>query len=416
MPDFTYHRNRAQGMKLYRGIFEPILYFGLILFFCGIFIYPNNSGTQQTFYLLVVIPFLFLIPFTYRDLPWSSYLFWVYLTFPLYMFLSHFWAPEENITRNWLFFFRQIICFFIFIASLYLAVKNSQKFISVLLICLLFSGFISGLISIAQHIIIHDDFFLYQLRGFSIDDIDKAGGLHVIHLGLCLYFIAKEFSELNGSGKKGFLFGVMATVSLATIVLTKTDGTWLAVGLFPVLLSMYYVGRRKVSMALAVLGLLCPAMIYMFGMFDEVLAFRNVSVRFELAIAAISQVGDNILTGLGLTYKLPVHEALTNRVQPHPHNMVLDTYRFGGLIGLGLLVAHIYFPLEKLRDLIERRLDVTFLVSWLICGVYLGSIYGQQPIVRPGGYMWFFYWLPITLLAVLAIQHSEKKLESDVAG
>ena len=108
--------------------------------------------------------------------------------------------------------------------------------------------------------------------------------------------------------------------------------------------------------------------------------------------------------GIGLSYKLPVQLSGIGVTLVHPHNIFTDTLRFGGIIGYFLLIQHflvVGFVFIKNYNLAGKNL---FLLVWAISGLMAATFYGQQPFVRPGSYVWFFYWMPITLLYALAIK------------
>lgn len=405
-------------VSVYKKILLHIIYYGMYLFIGGIYIFPNNSGTQQVFYLLITLPFLLLFPLLIKELPWKSKCFYVYMAFPLYMFVSHYWAPYDSVERGWFFFFRQLICFFIFYMALWLIIRLNNKFVEQIIVFLIVIGALSASISLSIHIYSNTDFYNTPLFGFSIVDIDKASAIYAIHLGFCIAAMATIFKTKESVLLRLLLF-VAILLDLFAISLTKAIGGWVIVFISLTAVLLDKIKNRRKSFIAAVL------IAFLFGLvgfvlFTTLLSERTIDVRVHLISLAIDQWVDNFYFGVGLTYKLPIENDFYSQPLPHSHNFIIDTLRFGGLIGGLLLLINLSVGVLKNWFPSSCSRVNLYLVVWLVCGIVASSIYGQQPYVRPGSYMWFFYWMPLALTLVCYLNSSEdsRKLfsaSSDIA-
>lgn len=386
-------------LDAYKKILLNVIYFGLFIFAGGIYIFPNDSGTQQVFYLLIVSPFLLLFPFVIRELPWKNKFFYIYMVFPLYMILSHSWAPEENVQRGWLFFLRQLICFFVFITSLAIVYKGKPNLIWQLLSFLLVVGGVSVVVSIAQHAYIHGaKFFGYPLYGFSIVDIDKMGAISTIHYAMCLTLLAKALKSPRNWLFMSFLI-FMLLVDMTAVYLTKTLGNWIIIALVPFAIVIFSLKNKQISVICGVSLTFGMLVALMTGMFDAIFEVASVNTRIDAAVSAYFQWSEAGVFGLGLTYKMPIELLEADKFLVHPHNMFTDTLRFGGVIAMLLLFIHfLTSAIWCWLKLSSNNINHLLLVIWLVTGIIAATFYGQQPYVRPGSYMWFFYWMPLTLL------------------
>ncbi len=390
----------------YKKVLLNIIYFGLFLFIGGIYIFPNDSGTQQTFYLLIVLPFLFLFPFIVKELPWKNKYFWVYIAFPLYMFASHFWALEENVTRGSLFFFRQLICFFVFIMSLFLLLQKNLRLINAMVYAIIIIGFVSVVVSLGQFYILGVDYPANQLRGFSIVDVDKAGAIYSMHGGFCANMAVWK---IYTKGRPLFVLFCLAAVliDIWAVYLVDTLGGVIIFLLFPLAFLLLTVSLKK-NLGILVFSVLigCPVLI---NNWHHLEADSSIKVRMDLVMQSIDEWNGARFTGIGLTYKKPLPTSSGYELS-HPHNLIVDTLRFGGIVGFLLLVLHLGFPLYKCLISKGRSLEKLFLITWFTTGVSAAIFYGQQPFVRPGSYIWFFYWMPVTFLTVYLMARENKTL------
>lgn len=74
----------------------------------------------------------------------------------------------------------------------------------------------------------------------------------------------------------------------------------------------------------------------------------------------------------------------------HSHNVFLDTLRFGGVVGLVLLIVHFYLAV---RDWKKNKVAHPF-YGWLLFGLFCMLTNGKFLLVRPD-WIWICYWVPV---------------------
>ncbi len=327
------------------------------------------------------------------------------------MFISHFWAPIENVTRDWFFFFKQWICFLLFLLSVFVVLKAKNKFISDVMYYLLVVGFVSGVVSLFQHLCIEKNTLAVPIKGFSIVDIDKVGAIHSIHVGFCFAALSASLAKLKNRRLWSMFLVLAIIIDFIIIFLTQALGGWviiIAAALMCVLAIFQdnLLGFILVGVSLLILGLIL--------FYQDIIEWYNVDynynvrVRIKSVVSVIHQWHEHKLVGVGLTYKLPLPIVDSEKILIHPHNMVTDTLRFGGLVGFLLLGLHVSVAVIKNFSSTLAFVENRFLMVWLVCGLLASTLYGQQPYVRPGSYMWVFYWIPVTLIYAKIITRSKK--------
>ncbi|WP_321391983.1 O-antigen ligase family protein [uncultured Desulfuromusa sp.] len=141
-------------------------------------------------------------------------------------------------------------------------------------------------------------------------------------------------------------------------------------------------------------------------------ASTSVQVRLELIRIAIEQMQGRYLFGIGLSHKFFLDNPLFKAVNPHPHNIFIDCFRFGGVAGVFFLLVHLVVIFRLAINAMKTSKDAWILFLWFGCGLVLMAFYSQQPLTRPGGYIWFLYWIP----AVLLFAHSMNSSMDDTHG
>ncbi|MCG8329210.1 MAG: O-antigen ligase family protein [Chitinophagales bacterium] len=362
-----------------------VIRIGLIVFINGFFCFPEVSWVKSAFYILVLLPGLILLSIELKRFPFSDKFLLVFITLPVYLSLSHLWANEEYITRNFFFFFKQVIFIFILVFCFWAVIRVRKPFLLELLSTIVISGTAFAFISIIHHFLVAEErFFISALGGFSTGDSNKTAAYFTIHLALCCYFLifnVQPFKSLTAT----YLITAAIILDIALILLTDAKAPWLIIPLIPLI---FLLGKWKVKHQLTIwVTLIATATLCFFGFYslESLLSERSVYARLDMWTDSISQIEDQFWQGLGLTYKLNLPNP--EYTQLHSHNIFIDTIRFGGIIGLTFLVAQIYTIIR-----INTK-EMKWFTFWYIAGIFLLSLYGQQPLTRPG-YIWFLYWIP----------------------
>lgn len=119
-------------------------------------------------------------------------------------------------------------------------------------------------------------------------------------------------------------------------------------------------------------------------------------LRLELWSQSLGQIAQARWFGHGVGAELPLYLP-AQPVIGHAHNMLLDTWRVGGLVGalllLGQLAGGAFIGWRVLRS----HPDWLPVAGWWALGVFFLMTNGQQPLVKPH-HVWFYYWIPLSLL------------------
>lgn len=381
----------TRDINKYQRVLQKIISIGLLVFVNGFFCFPEISWVKSTFYLLVLAPGLVVLLIEARNFPFNDKFLLAFMALPFYLCLSHLWANDENITRGFFFFFKQVIFLFILVFCFWVAIKNNNKFLSILLISMLVTGSIFAFISITQHLFIYgNDFRLYSLKGFSTNDANKAAAMHAVHLTICIYFLSINIISKKSTSSIAFLILAIA-IDGSLLILSFAKGPWLTITSSILIIVVSKIRQPLKIPFIITVGILITASISYFNIVDTLNNMTSYLIRVQLIRESILQMEGKYLYGLGLTYKLPVE----NTSLMHPHNIFIDSFRFGGLTGLALIILHAFSILWMQMTSIKRRFNCV-LFLWFFTGVILLSLYGQQVLTRPG-YIWFLYWIPAAL-------------------
>lgn len=390
------------------AFFKNLVSFGLYIFLCGVYVFTDGSDVTRVFYVSVLLPSLVLVCFYFRVFPFKNLIFLIFLVFPLYLSISFLWADGECITKNFIFHLRNFFCTFLYFFALWIAIKKDRKFTQKLLWVLFISGFFSSLVSL---------FVYFQEYGLEsnvalmdpfTDNPNKAGAIFSIHFCLVLYQLRNIFFE------KGHILNVLLSIALIAdlivVFLTQAWIPWLVICAFIVWIILK---EQKMRVWVVVISfLLLCSFAGFFLNFDNIKNMTRVDVRAQLIEKAIEQMDGRYLIGIGLRYKFPLEINSVKGVHPHPHNIFIDVFRFGGVIGLLFMLlqcgSFLYSGLKSAQ--IDDNLS--FVLFWFLAGFLLMSFYSQQPLTRPGGYIWFLYWMPGTILAVHWLLVKEEQLDS----
>lgn len=367
-----------------------VIFFGLILFYCGIYIFPDGGDIPRVFYILVMLPMLYIV-FSLRKEFFKNHYIWLMMLLPVYLTISHFWAPEENIIRSSFFHLKKLVYFLFFIFSVFYIVEKKYYFLRTLLQFILIIGVFSSFISIVCFWSERCGVVSGRLASFSVQDINKAGAIYTVTMSLSAFFLTYGFSSIKDTYLIRLALAVCFVISFVAAYYAKTHATWfmLVILLFFSLMPIYSI-RVGVFVFFAIL--MSFIAFFYFDGYNYLSQDSSFIIREKLVLESIDMVKDSLFFGIGMTHKLPLLGF------PHPHNLVIDIFRFGGFAGLLMFIFPILYFLFKGMQLAKGNVLIRFCLAWLIASIAIMSVYGQQPITRPGGYIWFLYWMPLVLL------------------
>jgi len=379
------------------GRIVQFLSFGLFCFICGFFLFPSVSAHKTAYYLVVVLPFLLLIPWLRWRTPTPSQI--LVLTFITYMVLAVLWSDEFDLD-SLLYFTKCGALILILIWAI--DICWSDRYFDQLLLGFLLSGAVVGLYSL---------FSFGVETGWRFDRVMKpvwhfanqnrmAKVFGVLALVALFLMRQKRFS----AHKMVFLLSTVSLLSaLFIIVLNRSTGAMLAVvaaiPCFWFMLLPYNVTRKALVVgSLCIFGvMIAGGIVYMLDLHAAFLQ-QGWSYRDEIWLAVLKDIVANPWFGLGATDDLPVF-GNDGRVYSHEHNVFLAVLRLSGAIGLVLMLAVVFRLFWVLSEVRYGSSSLWLLI--LVFGLIALSSSGEYPIGRPKE-SWLFFWVPIAFLVAMS--------------
>ena len=358
---------------------------------------PSYGEVARAFYILVLLPTLIALPYW---LPRAQITSWPWLAFfiPIaYLAVSVFWVDEQHINQNrslW-YFFKPLL----FLVSLFLAVqrviqhypKIGIRLIKFITIVALF-GAIASLWGYLPSAI--DSGNWPRMAGISVNkDINVAASLYGINIVFCLYALVKWNTRW-----RAILLASMLC-SMYIVILTQSKAPFLYV--FAAIVWALFNGFRQKNYLklLLIMGSLVGVVVLAYFYFGRIPLLDRVgsySIRLELWRSAIEHSMSHVWFGHGVGSDMRF-QYLGKDYLSHSHNFVVDTLRYGGVVGAILISAQaIYTGFCGLKVI---KIDKSYLpiLAWFLFGTFFLLTNGQQPLVKPH-HIWFFYWLPVVLI------------------
>ncbi|MAZ39015.1 MAG: hypothetical protein CMF49_02760 [Legionellales bacterium] len=363
------------------------------LFLAGFFILPPNKLEYDIFYFLV-IP---LIIFNYKKIDFNL-IFKSKCLIPFLMF-SAYCLFSASITLNAPFLrifdvLKEILYLFFFLLGLYLFSLLPRRKITLITYSLLIITAISASIAI---IVWYSSHPLNQ-RLWSIFFIphpilsDWAYGTPLV---ICIYQLTK-----TNHIKSLWCHFLMATPLIAYLLLTQSRGPLLA--LFGTILFILLITRNLRSWIILLL-------IAIFICIDVPMLTRGMTtatLRFEIWHNVLLNSMSHFWFGHGY---LATRQVIINGLDfNHAHNVFIEMFYLGGLIGLltlvSLIIIPVYIFLKHPTNYVVQVLMATF-----IFGILCMLTDGSKILVHPHA-LWLCFWLPYWGLFIqnLKLQSPEK--------
>jgi O-antigen ligase len=407
-----------RARKLWVGVF--------CLFLCSLFLTDKVRLHRNIYYVLVLAPFLIQVGRSYwADLLGSS-VFLAALTFLGYLWATLFWSSASG---GYVFYneARTLVILLSFLAVTAFYALNVDDFPRLLAKWLACVAGIAALVSVyvfyaGKHIPM-----LGGLESRAVDiglaghPIDSAGLYGFVAVFLIFGLVARggagirgQKSEVRSQESEGrrqeggtnalwSWIGVAALVAvLVFVVLTQTRGALLGIALV-VGLGLLIQGDRRLLMVLAVLGAAILAVILFSLHHPEGMigAERRLGVRGEIWSLALERAWERPWFGFGLNEHQKLISA-NGELHGVAHNLYLENFHFGGLVGMLLLLTLAVLALFGAWREYRRTGDFLLLAIVfypLVFGVSAGYLTLSK--ISP---MWIQFWLPVGLVIAAEIR------------
>lgn len=384
MIDNPIMRMRAQ---VYRSAWFPLLF---LLFIAEFYFIPEDKWHSNLFRVGLLLPFLLVFP--WRDLKprlaGSPVLLVAYLLISS-LLLSLAWssAPEPVMTEKTLYHGLYIAGFVLIGTDLLLRNPvNSER----LFYWLGWLIVITGILSIWWF---YQDHSFPKARLRAIGQLRHPGFAAILYGFIGLYHFMGTPQLLSANAWHRWLPGVLAaSMGLAVIILTQSRGVFVA--LLVVLLLGGIISRQKrylVSLALIALSVLLMTAWWS----DELLTMVSRrgwdSHRMEIWPHVLELIKQAPLFGHGILEDTAI--SIKGKTFGHPHNILLSTVLYGGILsgGLLLLLAGLVLKQGWLCWTTER--DIKPLLLTVFGFTYLMTD-GYRLISDPVP-NWVYFWLPV---------------------
>lgn len=374
---------------------------GLILLPASFFLARDYGDSARVFYLLVLLPTLIALPWWLARSHWRSWHGLLLLLPPAWLALSTQWAAPgtEEVTRSTWYHVKPLL----FLAALWLAcltaVDRHKALPRWLGAAICIAAIPSAVLSLGNYLLeALDSGHWERLAGVSLrGDINVTATLYSV----AALFLANDLLEQRGRWVWPRLLALALFLVIALLSRSKVPLLALLC-IFAVLLHM---ALRRLPLATRLAIALIPALSVAayIGALQRIPLLERPEgylLRLDLWTQSLEQMRAAWWWGHGVGSNLPLYLP-QQPVIGHAHNMLLDTGRYGGLIGMLLLALQLALGGLLAWRVICSHPDWRPIALWWLLGVFFLMTNGQHPLVKPH-HVWFYHWLPLALLLARA--------------
>ena len=357
----------------------------LTIFLLGYFFFPTSSKHNTFFYIAVCAPLVFLAPKYYKQLRLLTWLTATALLFSFYLYLNSLWSIHFSSSQSFK-YLRYLLTLYCLFAAVFLIQKQSN-YSEFLFKGFLFFGFFHSLFGIFNHF----NNVTHPLATRYNDPIDSAMLVGFLLL-TCFWFISE-----NKDWKKHFFYIIVSIPFVMIILLSKSRGPQLAMLLsIPLVPFFQSQSIKKLILPAILLTFLISCGLYITNTYTDIFS-RGLTFpyRIEIWIASLKESFDYFWFGQGASHKPMISIPSSNEKFNHSHNILLVTFRMGGILGVFLFSINLilcFFAALKRDKSIENLWAI-----WLFFGITCLMSNGKYPLTRPSA-SWLAYWIPIAFI------------------
>jgi hypothetical protein len=376
---------------------------GMVLYFLFVLLFfvSTEQRWPRNFYYALMMP-VFLISLTriqFRRFV-SSRLWRLTLMFLAYLLLTMLWEKNPGKERPMYFIRNAFYVLVFFSLTMELAIRH-PRFMEKLFVFLAWVGAVTALFSIP--LFYHSAPFPSARLEYLADQLDNPvlGG---ILYGMMVLIICFHIRKTPGRSLRWMYVPVLIIIA-GSILLTQSRGP-VAFLLITLVIGGLVTRDKKLLITLGLIIIIGAVSVCHVKQYQEMVIQRGMSYRIELAKNTVALARDDLIFGKGLTtdQKIMVHDGKKLR---HPHNVYLATVLYGGLAGLAILLLLLATAFrEGWRNYLTTG-DFTLLALVLYgAGTIITS---QDKLIANPHPLWFFFWLPIAILAGIAGRNNGAK-------
>lgn len=369
------------------------LLFGFYCITVGFFVFPSNSGIQSSFYSLIVIPMFALLPVR-RPSKINLKLLLVFLSVPVYLAVSSFWADPNIATtyREPIFFFKLVLLLFLLFIAVRILLDRNPEFPSTWVYFMAFVSGISAFCSLADYVITHMSVLPDKFPRFK--GLIWGGDTNRVAAFYTAGFLANLY-VLYHCSKRFKIAAVCCVIPIVGCVLLAQSKVPLVVILLSILV-LIFSGIKNGSKIWIAASVVVLAVVGFWLILGTNTFSRHYSffIRGEIWRVALDELGSRWLFGAGLNYRVSLVADGTTFGQAH--NFIIDAMRFGGLAVVLLLITQVVVGCYRAFRYLSAPVMI-FLLAWWFSGMGTALVEAQQPLIRPS-YIWFLYWIPWVMI------------------
>ena len=381
-------RPRSIGLRL------TLLEISFLIFIVGFFLMPYIKWQNNFFYIFLLAPYLIMINRNTFKMLCRSRIFLLSLLFIMYLLATLIWGHKGNSSDYMHIFIRSLSVLVFYALTMELSLSD-KWFMDRVFTIMIWASLLGTLIYI---FVFHYPFRYPPMR---LNDIGVLRNAIQAGSTFGMILIILYYSVL---GEKRFWANSLYILSfvslLAIVLLTQSRGPLMA--LFLAFLVGSFMSRDSKMLII----LLCMALgVVLFlssgeGFLYDMIITRGTSNRLYIFQCVIDKIQEKFILGHGILLKFSC--VLSNgTVIPHPHNLYLSIWLYGGLVGLSLLIlllakglwqGYLYFIRER------NCMYVVWIIYTSIC-VFTGN---HNVIISPHP-IYLFFWMPFGFLSAFEI-------------
>jgi len=406
--------------SLTEGMYKPssridkycghILLIGFFLITGGFYFFKDYGGVARSFYVLFMLPTIICLPYCFDKKFFFSKEMLIFFVPIAYLALSTLWVSEEykSEARSVLYWAKPslfLLFLFVGIKIILERYRNVEEYLFKFLVVV---ALITAIISLYQYIPeAYSKNHWPRMAGMSLrGDINVTAALY----GMAVVFSVYGLLVWNKRWAFMIICAILFSISIVLLSRSKVPLFYLIVS-FIAFVGISFKGKgfslAKLIIIIALLSVAIGFYAY-FGRVPFIERLNSYSVRFELWLNAIEQMkgvwwfGHGVGSDINLIYS-------GREYASHSHNILIDTLRYGGLLGLILVLAQVIAVVFSGFWLAKKKVSYLLVLCWYVLGILFLLTNGQQLLVKPH-HIWFYYWLPAALL--LSICYLEKRTQA----
>jgi O-antigen ligase len=385
--------------------------FGLFALLSGMYLFPSRNAYKTGFYLSLLLPVVVLLVWGgWRKLPTlfrtST---WLWVAVYAYFVLSSAWGNQGEVLT----YAKHALMTFLAALGIFWVYADQTRFDRICMAAIVVVAGVAALWIIDYYLLLDHAFSTRFMMGavdylqlYSSEDYGTFYNPLLLSHTL-VFFVALTIQQFfRRRDEQRAYRGVLLLCSVPLIlllILAQTRSAW-GTATVVLMFNLLWYWRGRGLLALLALAVIAGVG---FVLGEEVVLRRGLSYRPEIWQQSLAMVMDSVVWGRGMGAELSIYLESAGRTFYDAHNFLLESFYFGGLIGLGLWLI---FLISVARDGIRRGADLGWVGSWLLVFVVGGMADGAGMLDRPNE-RWFHIVLPLIFVLCAVQTAGNKRLE-----